>query len=53
MIRKRWEDGGIKKLVWKREIGGFGVSHSAVDNVCGFISNQKQHHKNKRLKWKH
>jgi len=26
-MRKRWKDGGIKKLVWQRGFGGFGVSH--------------------------
>ena len=34
----------MKKLVWQREFGEFGVSHSAVDNVYRFISDQKQHH---------
>ncbi len=43
-IRKRRKVGGIKKLVWQRRFGGFGVSHSDVDNVYRFISDQKQYH---------
>lgn len=34
----------MKKLVWQRRFGVFGVSRSALDNVYRFISDQKQHH---------
>ena len=34
-----------EKFSWQRGFGAFGVSHSAVDNVYGYIRNQKQHHK--------
>ena len=37
----------MKKLVWQREFGIFDVSHSDVDNVYRFISDQKQHHHKK------
>jgi hypothetical protein len=50
-IRKRREDGGIKKLVWQRGFWGFGVSHSVVDNVYRFISDQKQHHQKQTFEW--
>jgi len=34
-----------EKFSWQRGFGAFGVSHSAVDNVYGYIRDQKQHHK--------
>lgn len=33
-----------EKFSWQRGFGAFGVSHSVVDNVYGYIRDQKQHH---------
>ena len=32
-----------KKFIWQLGFEVFGVSHSALDNVCQYIRNQKQH----------
>ena len=35
------------KFGWQRGYGAFSVSHSAVDEVCGYIANQEEHHRKK------
>lgn len=38
------------KFVWQEGYGAFSYSHSALDNVIGYINNQKEHHKIKTFK---
>lgn len=33
------------KFQWQEGYGAFSYSHSALDNVIGYIKNQKEHHK--------
>jgi hypothetical protein len=33
------------KFYWQEGYGAFSYSHSALDNVIGYINNQKEHHK--------
>lgn len=33
------------KFQWQEGYGAFSYSHSALDNVIGYINNQKEHHK--------
>lgn len=33
------------KFQWQAGYGAFSYSHSALDNVIGYINNQKEHHK--------
>lgn len=35
---------------WQEGYGAFSYSHSALDNVIGYINNQKEHHKTKLFK---
>ena len=35
------------KFGWQRGYGAFSVSHSGVDDVCGYIANQEEHHRKK------
>ena len=35
------------KFEWQKGYGAFSYSHSALDNVIGYVSNQKEHHKTK------
>jgi len=37
-------------FVWQEGYGAFSYSHSALDNVIGYIQNQKEHHKRKTFK---
>jgi len=38
------------KFEWQEGYGAFSYSHSALDNVIGYINNQKEHHKSKSFK---
>jgi len=38
------------KFRWQEGYGAFLYSHSALDNVIGYIMNQKEHHKKKTFK---
>jgi|SRR5690554_5021667 len=38
------------KFEWQEGYGAFSYSHSALDNVIGYINNQKEHHKIKTFK---
>ncbi len=38
------------KFRWQEGYGAFSYSHSALDNVIGYIMNQKEHHKKKTFK---
>ena len=38
------------KFEWQAGYGAFSYSHSALDNVIGYINNQKEHHKAKSFK---
>ena len=38
------------KFEWQEGYGAFSYSHSALDNVIGYINNQKEHHKTKSFK---
>ena len=38
------------KFVWQEGYGAFSYSHSALDNVIGYINNQKEHHGKKTFK---
>jgi hypothetical protein len=38
------------KFEWQEGYGAFSYSHSASDNVIGYINNQKEHHKKKTFK---
>jgi REP element-mobilizing transposase RayT len=33
------------KFGWQRGYGAFSVSHSGVDEVCGYIAKQEEHHR--------
>jgi len=33
------------KFYWQEGYGAFSYSHSALDNIIGYIANQKEHHK--------
>ena len=35
---------------WQEGFGAFSYSHSQIDNIIGYIMNQKEHHKNKSFK---
>ena len=35
------------KFAWQRGYGAFSVSHSAVDEVAGYIAHQEEHHRKK------
>ncbi len=39
-----------EKFIWQRGFGVFGVSHSAVDNICRYIRDPKQHHQKRTFK---
>lgn len=45
-------DKGFTKLpfVWQEGYGAFSYSHSALDNVIRYISNQKEHHSTKSFR---
>lgn len=38
------------KFQWQEGYGAFSYSHSHLDNVIKYITNQKEHHKNKSFK---
>lgn len=38
------------KFQWQEGFGAFSYSHSQLDDVVGYIMNQKQHHKRKTFK---
>jgi REP element-mobilizing transposase RayT len=38
------------KFEWQEGFGAFSYSHSALDNVIPYISNQKEHHRKKSFK---
>jgi len=38
------------KFTWQEGFGAFSYSHSSLDNVIGYIMNQKDHHKKKTFK---
>jgi REP element-mobilizing transposase RayT len=38
------------KFQWQEGYGAFSYSHSNLDNVIGYIMNQKEHHKKKTFK---
>lgn len=38
------------KFEWQEGFGAFSYSHSSLDNVIGYINNQKQHHKKRSFK---
>jgi REP element-mobilizing transposase RayT len=38
------------KFEWQEGFGAFSYSHSALDNVIAYISNQKEHHRRKSFK---
>ena len=38
------------KFEWQSGYGAFSYSHSALDNVIAYISNQKEHHKKRTFK---
>lgn len=38
------------KFRWQEGYGAFSYSHSSLDNVIGYIMNQKDHHKQKTFK---
>ncbi|MEZ5024919.1 MAG: IS200/IS605 family transposase [Chitinophagales bacterium] len=38
------------KFEWQEGYGAFSYSHSALDNVIGYIRNQKEHHHKKSFK---
>ncbi|TDG36090.1 IS200/IS605 family transposase [Pedobacter changchengzhani] len=38
------------KFEWQEGYGAFSYSHSALDNVIAYISNQKEHHRKKSFK---
>ncbi|MEZ4968640.1 MAG: IS200/IS605 family transposase [Flavobacteriaceae bacterium] len=38
------------KFQWQEGYGAFSYSHSALDNVIGYIQNQKEHHNKKVFK---
>ena len=38
------------KFQWQDGYGAFSYSHSALDNVIGYINNQKEHHKKQTFK---
>jgi REP element-mobilizing transposase RayT len=38
------------KFEWQEGYGAFSYSHSALDNIIGYINNQKEHHKTKNFK---
>ena len=40
----------VGKFQWQEGYGAFSYSHSALDNVIGYIMNQKEHHKKKTFK---
>ena len=44
---KRFVAGRFK---WQEGYGAFSYSHSSLDNVIGYIANQKEHHKKKSFR---
>lgn len=38
------------KFEWQEGYGAFSYSHSSLDNVIGYINNQKEHHKKRSFK---
>jgi putative transposase len=38
------------KFQWQEGYGAFSYSHSSLDNVIGYIQNQKEHHQQKSFK---
>lgn len=38
------------KFEWQEGYGAFSYSHSSLDNVIGYIKNQKEHHKKRSFK---
>ncbi len=38
------------KFEWQEGFGAFSYSHSSLDNVIGYINNQKAHHKKRSFK---
>jgi putative transposase len=38
------------KFQWQEGYGAFSYHHSSLDNVCHYILNQKNHHRNKTFK---
>lgn len=38
------------KFEWQEGFGAFSYSHSALDNVIAYISNQKEHHRKRSFK---
>ena len=41
---------GPGKFQWQEGFGAFSYSHSALDNVIGYIQNQKEHHQKRTFK---
>lgn len=39
-----------QKFEWQEGYGAFSYSHSSLDNVIGYINNQKEHHRVKTFK---
>jgi putative transposase len=44
---KKWFRG---KFHWQEGFGGFSYSHTQLNNVIGYIKNQKEHHKKKSFR---
>lgn len=38
------------KFEWQEGFGAFSYSHSSLDNVIGYINNQKEHHRKRNFK---
>jgi putative transposase len=38
------------KFEWQEGFGAFSYNHSALDNIIGYINNQKEHHKKRSFK---
>jgi REP element-mobilizing transposase RayT len=38
------------KFEWQEGFGAFSYSHSALDNIIGYINNQKEHHQKRSFK---
>ena len=38
------------KFEWQEGFGAFSYSHSSLDNVIGYINNQKEHHRKSSFK---
>ena len=38
------------RFEWQEGFGAFSYNHSALDNIIGYINNQKEHHKKRSFK---